>query len=215
MASDSNSIADEGLGIKRVKQVKNKTLVSKRRSQITKAALNLFLEKGYHATTIRDIARRSGVNQGSLYDYVQNKEDILKILLEKTFLQTEEIPADPVEFKKMFNSLKEYLTYLFKHSWTVNKQEILLAYRVSESLKKGQLKDLLSRDKAFVDQMTDRIRMYTGIKSDDKREEIIANIIDFLNAFIPMRAWNLKEYEFDSILEVVVEMILKILDVKE
>lgn len=215
MASDLDSVTDEGLGIKRVKQVKNKTLVSKRRSQITKAALNLFLEKGYHATTIRDIARRSGVNQGSLYDYVQNKEDILKILLEKTFLPSDDFPVGLVEFKKKFNTLKEYLTYQFKHSWTENKQEILLTYRVSESLKKGELKDLLSRDKAFVDRMTDRIRMYTGIKSDDRRAEIIANIIDFLNAFIPMRDWNLKEYEFDSILEVVVEMILKILDVKE
>ncbi len=215
MASGSDSIADDGLGIKRVKQVKNKTLVSKRRSQITTAALNLFLEKGYHATTIRDIARRSGVNQGSLYDYVQNKEDILKILLEKAFLPNDGIPVDPVEFKKKFNCLKEYLTFQFKLAWTENKQEILLTYRVSESLKKGELKDLLSRDKAFVDRMADRIRMFTGIKSDDKRVEIIANIIDFLNAFIPMRNWNLKEYDVDAILEVVVEMILKILDVKE
>lgn len=215
MVSGSDDIADEGLGIKRVKQVKNKTLVSKRRSQITTAALNLFLEKGYHATTIRDIARRSGVNQGSLYDYVQNKEDILKILLEKTFLPSDEIPVDEVEFKKKFNSLKQYLTYQFRHAWTENKQSILLTYRVSESLKKGELKELLSRDKAFVDRMTDRIRMFTGNKSENKRVEIIANIIDFLNAFIPMRSWNLKEYEFESILEVVVEMILKILDIEE
>lgn len=215
MASGSDGIVDEGLGIKRIKQVKNKSLVSKRRSQITTAALNLFLEKGYHATTIRDIARRSGVNQGSLYDYVKNKEDILRLLLEKTVLPSSEYPVDLVDFRKKFGSLKEYLTHQFRYSWTQNRKGILLSYRVSESLKKGDLKNLLSRDKAIVDRMTARIRMYTKIKDEDKRVEIIANIINFLNAFIPMRDWNLKAYELDAVLEVVVEMILKALDVKE
>jgi len=199
----------------RVKQVKNKALVGKRRSQIMTAALDLFLEKGYHATTIRDIARRSGVNQGSLYDYVQNKEDILRILLEKMHQPRDEFPTDKVAFLKRFSSLKEYLTQQFKYSWTENRRGILLIYRITKSLKKEELKKLLGKDSALVDQITARIGMFMDVKDDDKRVEIIANIIHFLNAFLPLRDWNLKEYEFDTILEVVVEMILKILGVNE
>lgn len=48
-----------------------------RRAQIFQAARTLFREKGYHATTIRDIAELSGVLSGSLYAHIRTKEDLL------------------------------------------------------------------------------------------------------------------------------------------
>ena len=39
---------------------------------------DLFIEKGFAATTIRDICSKSGINQASIYDYVLNKQDILR-----------------------------------------------------------------------------------------------------------------------------------------
>lgn len=37
----------------------------------------LFREKGYHGTTIRDIAEMSGMLSGSLYAHIRSKEDLL------------------------------------------------------------------------------------------------------------------------------------------
>jgi TetR/AcrR family transcriptional regulator, cholesterol catabolism regulator len=48
-----------------------------RREQILQAAKALFKEKGYHGTTIRDIAEQSGVLSGSLYAHIKTKEDLL------------------------------------------------------------------------------------------------------------------------------------------
>lgn len=48
-----------------------------RREQIFEAAKELFREKGYHATTIRDIAQRAGMLSGSLYAHIKTKEDLL------------------------------------------------------------------------------------------------------------------------------------------
>lgn len=48
-----------------------------RREQILEAARALFREKGYHATTIRDIADQSGMLSGSLYAHIKTKEDLL------------------------------------------------------------------------------------------------------------------------------------------
>lgn len=48
-----------------------------RRRQILQAAQTLFREKGYHGTTIRDIADMSGVLSGSLYAHIRTKEDLL------------------------------------------------------------------------------------------------------------------------------------------
>ena len=41
---------------------------------IVRAARKLFLKKGYHATTIRDICRKSGLSNGTLYFYFENKD---------------------------------------------------------------------------------------------------------------------------------------------
>ncbi|RJP73127.1 MAG: TetR/AcrR family transcriptional regulator [Candidatus Abyssobacteria bacterium SURF_17] len=47
------------------------------------AALEVFVEKGYHATTISDIVRAAGVTQGTFYLYFKNKADIFSALLEE------------------------------------------------------------------------------------------------------------------------------------
>jgi AcrR family transcriptional regulator len=58
-------------------QVKDLNLVSLRRRQIVDAAVGLFVEKGFHRTTTREIARAAGLSIGSLYEYVVSKEDLL------------------------------------------------------------------------------------------------------------------------------------------
>ncbi len=47
-----------------------------RKDAIIEAAAELFAEKGYHATTVRDIADVAGVLSGSLYAHIETKEDL-------------------------------------------------------------------------------------------------------------------------------------------
>jgi len=49
----------------------------RRRSQILHAALRSFRDKGYHATTLDDIAEHVGVRKTALYHYFSDKEAIL------------------------------------------------------------------------------------------------------------------------------------------
>lgn len=49
-----------------------------RPTEIVEAALDLFVEKGYVATKMEDIARRAGVTKGTPYLYFANKEEIFK-----------------------------------------------------------------------------------------------------------------------------------------
>ncbi len=51
--------------------------VQPREQQVRAAALRLFRDKGYHATSMRDIAAEVGINKGSLYSYIRSKEDLL------------------------------------------------------------------------------------------------------------------------------------------
>jgi AcrR family transcriptional regulator len=51
--------------------------VSKRRSELTRQAARLFAQKGYHGTSIGEIAEALGVQKGSLYAHIDSKQDLL------------------------------------------------------------------------------------------------------------------------------------------
>jgi len=63
-------------------QIKNKALVTRRRRQIVDAAVELFLQNGFHKTTTRQIAGAAGISIGLLYEYIATKEDILYLVCE-------------------------------------------------------------------------------------------------------------------------------------
>jgi AcrR family transcriptional regulator len=48
-----------------------------RKEQIFSTARSLFSERGYRATTVRDIAREMNLQAGSLYAHIVSKEDVL------------------------------------------------------------------------------------------------------------------------------------------
>lgn len=51
---------------------------------IIEAAFKLFIEQGYHATSMRQIARGAGVALGGIYNHFDGKEDIYdRVILEK------------------------------------------------------------------------------------------------------------------------------------
>ena len=52
-----------------------------RRAKIAEVALGLFIERGYHATSTRLIAREAGVSEGLIFRHYTNKEGLLGELL--------------------------------------------------------------------------------------------------------------------------------------
>ena len=48
-----------------------------RRSELTRQAAKLFAERGYHGTSIGDLAAAMGVQKGSLYAHIASKQDLL------------------------------------------------------------------------------------------------------------------------------------------
>src|ERR687892_896361 len=48
-----------------------------RRDQILEASARLFSERGYHATSMREIGEATGMLAGSLYAHIEGKEDLL------------------------------------------------------------------------------------------------------------------------------------------
>ncbi|MDC0932832.1 TetR/AcrR family transcriptional regulator [Arcobacteraceae bacterium] len=105
--------------------------VQKRRD-IALSCNDLLLEKGIKKLTIAEVAKTAGVSKGSIYDYFENKEDIVFEIIrshisayqeevnekvnqddttrEKVFLLFSFILNDDEEFEKHQNIYKEYMS---------------------------------------------------------------------------------------------------------
>ena len=59
-----------------------------RRQQILAAAMACFARQGYHATSMDDVVRESGLSVGAIYSYFPSKEDLFLTLSEDRAEQT-------------------------------------------------------------------------------------------------------------------------------
>src|SRR5580693_7778276 len=85
--------------------------IEKNKLKIEQAALYLFTRKGFHGTTVREIAKRARVSMGKLYIYYDTKEDIFVDLVERmsqkmeVLRQKEILPhmksPDPASLKRL------------------------------------------------------------------------------------------------------------------
>jgi len=57
-----------------------------RPEEIVNAALEEFVERGFAATRLEDVARRAGVTKGTLYLYFKNKEALFKAVVRQTIV---------------------------------------------------------------------------------------------------------------------------------
>jgi TetR/AcrR family transcriptional repressor of mexJK operon len=80
-----------------------------RRKQILDAAQKVFAKKGFHGTSIKDLAKAAGISPGLLYWYFKDKTDLLTSLLSERITEgfgslAEEVPFDlpPEEFLPRF-----------------------------------------------------------------------------------------------------------------
>ncbi len=51
--------------------------MTSRKQELTRHAARLFAEKGYHGTSIGDLAEALGVQKGSLYAHIEGKQELL------------------------------------------------------------------------------------------------------------------------------------------
>lgn len=61
-----------------------------RPGEIAEAALELFVERGYAATKLEDVASRAGVSKGTLYLYFRDKEDLFRAVVDRMVIPTVE-----------------------------------------------------------------------------------------------------------------------------
>ncbi len=91
------------------------------RSRITQrlildTAEQVFLEKGYHKTTITEISKRANVGYGTVYSHFRGKNDLLNTIIDRTSEKYFNIMDDtePVnDFQELFSNFEDNIRAFF------------------------------------------------------------------------------------------------------
>lgn len=127
-------------------KIKDKTLINKKRGNIANKSVELFVKKGYHQTTVREIAKASGMSMGALYDYISTKEDILFLVCDHIHSTVNNKLRSSFTVEK--NSL-QYLKDAIKEYYTIIDEiqdYMLLLYQETKSLNKNARKYIFNAE---------------------------------------------------------------------
>ena len=93
---------------------------AEKEEQLLKAATHLFKEKGYHNTSMQDLADAVGMQKGSLYYYIEGKDELLRRLMERatSFMATqidEVYASDLPPARKLRWALEDHAVTMMEH----------------------------------------------------------------------------------------------------
>jgi len=123
----------------------------KRRHEIFHRVVTVFLKKGFHETSIREIAEAAGLGKSTLYDYFQTKDEILVYFFkdqlgdlteEAQSLAMQNLPAD-VRLRKIMEAYIESLQ--------ANKSLFMKLTAESQRLKLESQKQIQDKRHAYQD----------------------------------------------------------------
>ena len=117
-------------------RVEDAELVSARRSQFVQSAIKVFCRKGYHSATVKEIAQEAGVSPGLIYQYVNDKEEVLFLSIQLIVYTLKN--GLPQAFHSTSNPLRRFYACFEAYCRVVDlhRDSSLLTYRETSSLSK-------------------------------------------------------------------------------
>jgi AcrR family transcriptional regulator len=145
-----------------------------RRAQILAAAMACFARQGYHATSMDDVVRESGLSVGAIYSYFPSKEDLFLTLSDDRAQQTlaymSQLFARP---GSMAEKSREAVDYFFDRL----SDELVPLMRVNVEFLSQALKSAAIKERQ--DRRCDSIRQFFGsLLADAQRRGEVRSDVD-------------------------------------
>jgi AcrR family transcriptional regulator len=177
--------------------VKDPRLIEQRRQQIVEGAVRLFTKKGFHKTTTREIAKECGLSIGTMYEYIQTKEDVLYLVCEYIHTQLEQRLQQLIsEEDTGRDSLEKSVKNLF---YSVDEMSplIVLIYQETKSLSKDLMKYVLQKEEEITG-IFEKI-LLKGLKDgtisiDPDSVKLMAHDIIVIGQMWAFRRWALSRF---------------------
>ena len=149
----------------------------------------LFAHKGYHSTSMREIARELGMNQSSLYHYFKSKEDVLYKLMndamDDALATLEKICAADLSPE---DKLKRVLGFYTRY-YAGDQERLILLVNEKNSLSHAYSHKLIQKERQYVHLFKEIFEELAGY---DKIKEIPPSVATF--AFLGMVHYTINWY---------------------
>lgn len=105
------------------------SLRQKRELAYLEAAMDCFIQKGFHATSMRDLAQAVGTSLGNFYNYFKSKDDIVLAIAARDQIGLEplvtRLRSAPLDAAGLEQFCQDYLAYCCQPGWAALSAEIL------------------------------------------------------------------------------------------
>jgi AcrR family transcriptional regulator len=197
--------------------VKDESLVEKRRQQICKAALQAFTQNGFHETNLRQITNLAGLAYGSIYDYVRTKNDILFLIydsiLTELYHRLEEAARssdDPVE------QIRALIRAAMDHT-DEYQDAIILLYQESRVMKtSGHLSEVFEKERSYLRIFGEVLER--GVQQGVFRignPQVLENVLPLMTSAWALKRWNLKKISREEYTRTLIQFMLQGIGVNE
>jgi len=211
------SIQDKvSLKMKKVKistKTKDDGKIEQHRKKILESTITLFKEKGYHRTTTREIAKSANMSFGSIYGYINSKDDILYLFYEALYDQLNVMINEKIRDinSKGLLRLKSFVKEYFKVIDEISDQTSIM-YSESRSLSELHLKYVLSKENEFIAYVKNILLKSVqeeGIIISEDKLTIVAHNIIVQGHMWAFRGWTLKEtFTLEGYINVQTELLM-------
>lgn len=193
--------------------VKDPELIKKRREQMIKGAVRLFIEKGFHRTTTREIAKESGFSIGTLYEYIRSKEDVLYLVCDAIYEEVKNRLAHHLDTNSQgITRLKKAVSAYFQVIDDMQ-DEVLVMYQEAKSLPKEALSYVLQKEVEMTEMIEQVIRDCVSegvIFIQDAQVKVVAHNILVQGHMWTFRRWQIqKQFSLEEYTNLQIEQLLQ------
>jgi len=149
--------------------------LAKRRHEIFHQVVNVFVKKGFHETSMNEVAQAAGLGKSTLYDYFKTKDEILIYFFEDQLndmtTEAQKIALQNISADKRLRQITE--KYL--ESLQANKSLFLKLMQEAQRLKLESQKQVQAKRHAYQD-------LLRALIEEGVREGVFRNVNSLLAA---------------------------------
>ncbi len=192
----------------------DRELTEAKQRQIVERASPVLFEKGFHGTSIRDIATACDMSMGQLYHYISSKDDILFLMHLYSQEQWYRRLAD-AGFEQITDPvarLEHGVRTSIRH---ISENRALYQFIFTESkyMNRDHLRKALDLDnRNVVGFYCHLISELPGRSCETDQQHLAASLVSFMCTFLALRGWNVDLHDqaaYDAAVEFIVDFVLR------
>ncbi|MBE0534147.1 MAG: TetR/AcrR family transcriptional regulator [Phycisphaerae bacterium] len=171
------------------------------RQRLQQAALDVFAEKGWDATTVEDITQKADLGKGTLYRHFSDKEEILVTLVDQAVDHLSKLLTErSAEIDTLEDVLEHYLTAHYEF-YRENSEEFILLFqgRVLLKLQSESPGDLEEPYIRYLQTIEEEIRPYLSPRIDPlKIRRLACAVAGFIFGFFSFAMIGMEPDEIET-----------------